>query len=274
MTKQLLILSFLFLASCGPQNTSSSGFNSDTERPSIVGGQTVKNEIFAKHVVALFNQKSGILCTATLITPNIVLTAAHCANADNVSDHFVVFSKTLQVPRGPVFRQATARKIHDYNPKAFYNRKDLALVRFHGTVPAGFEPMSLPSPKDFQSIGKSFYAAGYGSVTARKDVGNRQNGILRYAQLNILEKKLSPDLPQFTVKQVGGKGICHGDSGGPAFVNINGRRILVGVASAVYTFDKNPERRTSFDLCRHFSIYISTYYYLNWIRKASAALSH
>lgn len=265
-----LFLSLSLLSACSPQ---AFHVHNGSEVPSIVGGQVVENEIFAKHVVALYNQKSSVLCTATLITKNVLLTAAHCANIDKATDYFVFFTKSPRYDRDVIFRRVIDIRIFDYNPEAVRNRRDLALVRFQGELPAGYEPMPLPTAQDLKGMGKIFYAAGYGTVTAREDLGDRQSGTLRYTQLQIMEGRISPQLSQFTVDQADGRGICHGDSGGPAFIKLNGRRILIGVASAVYALDKNAKKNPGFDMCRQNSIYISTFYYLDWIRKTSAALA-
>jgi len=272
MKKQIsqlsLLLSLALLTSCGPQGPSVHVIDPPTtsDSASIVGGEVVDKEIFAKHVVALYNNKSSVLCTGTLVARNVVLTAAHCANIDTALDYYIFFSKSPRYDKNPEVRRVVDLRIYDYAPKGFYNRKDLALVQFIGDLPPGYEPMALPTEQDLRDMGRKFYVAGYGSVTARKDVEERHSGTLRYTEINLYEGRLSPGLDQFTSDQSDGHGICHGDSGGPAFIKLNGRRILIGVTSAVYTNDKAKAERPSFDICKENSIFVSTYYHLPWIR--------
>jgi len=277
MNKKIIFLFFISLASCGPQRFSSSVApvsEPDFFPPSIVGGQKVEKEIFAKHVVALYNKKSRFSCTATLISKNVLLTAAHCANVDTPADYVAIFAKTILNNAKSIQRPIVDARVFDYNPTGFYERKDLALVRFKGPLPQGYEPMPLPTASELKEMGNTFYAAGYGTSTGREDQKSQDYGVLRYTQLKVLEGRLSPISSQFTVDQSPGHGICHGDSGGPAFVKLRGRRILVGVASAVYSFDRLAQSRAGFDICRCNAIYISTYFYSNWIRSNLEALSH
>jgi hypothetical protein len=146
-------------------------------------------------------------------------------------------------------------------------------VKFTGGLPPGFEPMELPTEQDLRDMGKDLYVAGYGTITARTDLGDRQSGTLRYTEVKLYEGRLTPGLDQFTVDQANGHGICHGDSGGPAFVKLNGRRVLIGVTSAVYTNDKKKKDKPGFDICRENALFISTYYHLPWIRSTLGYLT-
>lgn len=237
-----------------------------------MGGQVVDKQIFAKHVVAIYNVRHGVICTGTIIAANVVLTAAHCVSTGSPGDYQILFTKSPR-PFGNVTRKVTQVRMHDYNPASYSDRKDLALVRFRGDLPAGYEPMPLPNKRDLEDMGRNFYATGYGVITGRQDLPDREPGILRYTHVSLYEKALTPSLSQFTVNQQNGRGICFGDSGGPAFVKLGDRRIIIGVASAVYSLDKYARTRRDFDICRYQAIYISTYYYSHWIQKTSAELA-
>lgn len=259
------------LAACGP-NKKTIQIHIDSNDASIVGGQIVDKEVFVKHVVALLNVTDGMLCTATLIDKNLILTAAHCANTGTASDYEVVFTKATRFDRS-VRRNVNHIRVHAYNPKSYYERNDLALLRFDGDLPAGYEPMPLPSEQDLKAMGRSFYATGFGTVTGRKDLTERQSGVLRYVQVAMNEPSLTATMPQFTLNQQNGHGICFGDSGGPAFVKIGDRRVLIGVASAVFSMDKEARKKTDFDICLYHSIYMSTYYHLPWIQRTAADMA-
>ena len=58
--------------------------------------------------------------------------------------------------------------------------------------------------------------------------------------------------------QTGGKGACHGDSGGPAYAMVNGQMQLFGITSRGVGDGTGPQ-------CTHFSVYTNASAYASWI---------
>lgn len=269
MKKQFVILGLLVSAGCNLK-VHDNAITSTPDSNSIVGGQIVEKEIFAKHVVAINNEDMGFWCTGTLISRDTILTAAHCISGSERS-YIIHFSKA---PRNfeSITRSVAAMKANTgYNQDAYEDRKDIGVIRFSGDLPDGFEPMPLPTKNDLRRMGRDFYAAGYGTVTARTDIP-RESGVLRYTPQKIRDERLSSQDSQFIVDQTSGHGVCYGDSGGPGFVKIDGRRILIGVASAVYSTNGENKGQPGYDVCRYSAIYTSVFYYMDWIKKAQASL--
>jgi secreted trypsin-like serine protease len=270
MKKHLLLLSLFLSAGCNPR-VHETALSSTTETNSIVGGQIADNEIFAKHVVAIHNEGLGYWCTGTLISRDTVLTAAHCIDPATESSYTIHFGKNPRTFETITRNVAAVMVNAGYNANAYEDRKDIGIIRFDGGLPTGFEPMPLPTVQDFTHIGNTFYAAGYGTVTARTDIP-RGSGSLRYTTQTFLEGHITPTQTQFLVDQRNGHGICYGDSGGPAFVRIGNRRVVIGIASAIYSTDTAAKKKNDFDLCRYSAIYTNVIYYMDWIKKASASL--
>lgn len=270
MKKQFIVLSLLVCAGCNPK-VHGTALTLTNDSSSIVGGEIVGNEAFAKHVVAIHNEDQGYWCTGTLISRDTVLTAAHCINMASERSYTVNFSKTPRA-KDTITRAVSSMKANSqYNPDAYEDRRDLGVIRFRGDLPAGYEPMALPTADDLNRMDRDFYAAGYGTTTARQDIPTG-SGILRYTPQKVMGAKIYPQQTQFNVDQTNGHGICYGDSGGPAFAKIGGRRVLIGVASAVYSTNTEDKKRPEFDICRYSAIYTNVYYYLDWIKRASASL--
>ena len=57
-----------------------------------------------------------------------------------------------------------------------------------------------------------------------------------------------------------GHGACHGDSGGPAYIQKNGKMILAGVTNRSYPSSAS-------DDCAHQVVYTKVHAYESWIKK-------
>ena len=176
----------------------------------------------------------GSFCTATLIEPDWVLTAAHCLSASE--DRPEPTPQTVRFfigtdanptsggfpPQGD-FYQADRFIIHPgYSGDDFED--DIALVHLSDPV-FNVEPYAINTNNLIPYTGDDATYVGYGV-----DNGVTQSGsgikrstemAIRYVETWIYDS------------QYEGSGICFGDSGGPGLLNIRGDWKVVGVNSAV-----------------------------------------
>lgn len=210
----------------------------------IVGGTDVQAGDAAATSTVLVVGKTAdgtFICSGSLIDKDIVLTAAHCLGEDGLAQVVVVFRYNM-AGTGPVVKVSDRRRMSDFLDRAQNGTKDwhdLALVKLASAAPAGYSPAKvLPNASDLQ-VGSIVTLAGYGinvPVSTPDSKDNDGAGILRRVDQTVLNNAYGDT--EFTVSLANGKGACHGDSGGPAYLNKNGQLYLIGVASRMTENDR------------------------------------
>ncbi|RZT26511.1 trypsin [Kribbella sp. VKM Ac-2569] len=198
------------------------------------------------------------VCSGTMVDRDTYLTAAHCTDdwpagtkfyvsldqdvqtlldnaaaqgltpaqtaASFVTNHHAVEGDTHQDPAYP----GTSADAHDIGVIDFANR---------ATDPAdvwSFTPATLPSAGQLDKLGSraldaaSWLVVGYGTQEAVNGPGGqthpgggvRMKAPVDFDALNKTWVRLAMTAPQ------GNGGACYGDSGGPNFVTLNGKRVL------------------------------------------------
>lgn len=183
---------------------------------------------FAPYVVTVLDKTGGgrgggaSFCTASVIAPDVVLTAAHCVS--NLSNTRVF----IRNGHGQlVFFDVAAIAVHpEFRPKI--GRKqlfsiDLALLRLAEPLPASFMPIELADSGPV-ATGQPFRIAGFGR--ADESVSGT-SGVLR-AGILVASGPKSPVLVWLTDPDGTGLGGCTGDSGAPVLAI--GQPALIAVA--------------------------------------------
>jgi secreted trypsin-like serine protease len=207
--------------------------------PLVNGGESVSAEDPIRRSTVML-ETDAQYCSATIIGENLLLTAAHCLPESGtwMQIHFDGLE-------GSVTRDASRFVRHEnYQDLQETTRNDVALIFFGGGLPPGFESVSIRTPEQGLSVGDQLQVAGYG--------GGSPQGALAKISLTVSELMTPQKLIKFTQSKA--KGICHGDSGGPAYVTAQGRLLLTGVASYVGDYD-----------CSGYSVYTNATEFTSWI---------
>jgi len=200
-----------------------SGVALATEAWAVVGPAREAPE-YAPYAVMVMEQGGGEtdFCTASVITRNVVLTAAHCVRGVSSTRVFYRGGEGKLI----VYNVADIALNPDYRPNARRQHVasiDLALLRLREPLPSSFKPVELAYLGPLAQ-GQRLRIAGFGR--ADEDVSGT-SGVLRAGVLSAAGPK-SKFLAFFADPAGSGLGGCTGDSGAPIFAL--DRPVLVAVA--------------------------------------------
>ncbi|MCA9718500.1 MAG: trypsin-like serine protease, partial [Myxococcales bacterium] len=186
--------------------------------------------------VALRIKGGGLVCTATLVHPQVVLTAAHCLVAD-ASDFEVAFGEHSELPAGTI----------DVVKCEGHWQEDLAYCTLAGEVSGvPIIPPLMGCEADELKVGGEVVLVGYGNTEGIYDpelgevVEYIGAGPKRQA-VQIVEAINPPDDPGFVVLWGDGdeSSGCFGDSGGPTFIRLSDGSWRVFAASGHLYVDED-----------------------------------
>src|SRR5262245_31829305 len=228
MFPRSLVLLSVLLCACSPVPELA-----QTQRP-IVGGQVVST---CQWPTAVALSLDG--CSATLVHPRLVTTAAHCIAAG--SSGSIRFGETRSGGRTiPV--QCTAS-----------NEGDIAFwVLDQEVTDVPIVPGLIGCETDILRRGQSVTLVGYGSTSS----GGPGFGTKR--SVDVMVNSVGSDYVDLGTPQIGA---CHGDSGGPAYVKLADGTWRVFGATSGPGFPG--------DDCASSTIYTLITHYVPWIEQTS-----
>ena len=179
-------------------------------------------------VVAFYTLDAGGqqlgMCSATLISPRVVLTAGHCLDGPGVVGYRVTFSPTPASDPGLGTRDVVATARPPGYMQAPLIDDDLAVALLASPAPTAPAPMNRTA-LSVANEGQALRVVGYGlndmsppgGSGVKRDVTT--TAFLVYDDILVLTEAAHS--------------VCFGDSGGPSFLAVGGREVLVGVHSLV-----------------------------------------
>lgn len=271
MLTTAVIGALLGLAACAPHaERMDYQTESASESQGIIGGDDVAaSDPLVKSTVAL-GMVDGVgfvqvICTATLISKNMVVTAGHCSSATLDPRRLVIiFTRDLKAKNAAI-RKVLGGRVPAKWPLTTDSQakdwNDIAVLKFEGAAPAGYTPAVLLANKAALKDGMAVTIAGYGVIDMATE---EMPDVLQKAAIKLTNSKFADS--EILFAQADGKGACHGDSGGPAYVTVNGRAVLVGVTSRSATLAGGMT-------CKEGSIYTSVAAHIPFLKQAQTELN-
>ncbi|XP_049884333.1 brachyurin-like [Pectinophora gossypiella] len=207
----------------------------------IVGGVVtdISQTPYQAGLIMVFQWIFQSSCGGCLISTTRVVTAGHCYDDGDIqAQRFTVVLGSNRLFSGGTRIESTDVVAHPaWDPNTI--RNDLAVIRIPAVATSNvIQPIALPSGAEISNTfaGEHGLASGFGFTG--NNAGIPANQPLYSVVLPIIS---NAECVRFyggwvtatnvCTSGVGGRGTCHGDSGGPLAVVSNGRRVLVGVTS-------------------------------------------
>jgi hypothetical protein len=216
-------------------------------RSAVIGGSSAPTGTFPELAFIIdTSEEEGFACTGTVVTANLILTAAHCA--ESLETGFVDEPAGYTVITGNVNRNAAARQISavskvivypGFVPSCLLDR-DAALLVLATPTTAPAVPLWTAANAGTLAPGRAAEIVGWGHEYYEQE-GLPQ--VLKWANTAIQ----SPEWCAHNALSFYGQGelctinppsystgACHGDSGGPLLVSSPEGPVEVGITSHIY----------------------------------------
>nr|KAF6476607.1 transmembrane serine protease 15 [Rousettus aegyptiacus] len=211
--------------------------------PKIVGGSNAKEGAWPWLAALYYNDR--LLCGASLVSNDWLVSAAHCVYGRNLEPSKWKAILGLHMTSNLASPHVVTRLIDQIVINPHYNRRiknsDIAMMHleFKVNYTDYIQPICLPEENQLFPSGSICSIAGWGSAVYQGPTVN----ILQEADVPLISnEKCQQQMPEYNITEnmvcagyeEGGIDSCQGDSGGPLMCQENNRWLLVGVTSFGY----------------------------------------
>ncbi|WP_206099674.1 trypsin-like serine protease [Rheinheimera riviphila] len=228
--------------------------------PHVVGGSETTPNSRPYQVALLMNGRQG--CGGTLISPEWVLTAAHCLDSASTSTLTVqVGAHSISRRDGQNLRVSQIIKHENWRgAQGIQSGWDIAVLRLATPAAGTITPAVLPTvalDNQLAAVGRAVTVSGWGLT---RNQGSPSD-VLREVNLPVISNascstELRTSLPASVICGGGSGGVsaCNGDSGGPYATSSGGKFYSIGTVSWG-------------NACSGATVFTRTSSYLSWIEQ-------
>lgn len=221
----------------------------------IIGGETAEPGEFP--ATGALVRGLRFLCTATLIAPDVVVTAAHCLGGDGWGDFGFTLEENLTEGVTNVVPALITHRHPDFHKSGNFTRigrkNDVGVVILEEPIlgvpierlDGDDDPVDLASGTELQLCGYGRESWAIAATAGRKRDADVLVDLANNWELQTIEEDPQP---------------CRGDSGGPVFAETLYGRRLVGIVSRAIGDSRQ---------CDSGAIYTRVAQYSDWIREAA-----
>lgn len=248
----MLVVAIAGAAGCAPGSMDDTG----TFEQAIIGGEAADPGEYPA-TGALVRGRS-YRCTATLIAPDVALTAAHCLEGDGWGDFGFTLDDDLTRDVTDIIPAMVTHQHPDFHFEGneytkIGRRNDVGVVILEEPIfGVGVEKLDVSEEATSLAAGTELFLCGYGrdKWSVATTAGLKRDGSVFVDVATSWELQSIDEDPQ----------PCKGDSGGPLFAETSRGRRIAGLVS-----------RASGDshMCDTGAIYTRVAPYADWIREAS-----
>jgi hypothetical protein len=177
----------------------------------IIGGEAASEVEFSECCLVGQKLEDGWrwFACGVLLRPDLVVTADHVASSGRIPDVVAVPTDGVTIDGASIIEGTFVRE----------GSSDIAAMRLASS--AGVQGVTRASTAEIDAAG-TVTVVGFGSHAIGRSLMNRK----RHTVLDVHHRTAG----EFIARR-NGKGVCSGDSGGPAYIEVSGQRLLAGITS-------------------------------------------